>query len=210
MLCFVRIYVLHACFDIWFSFLLIAEVIVFMKIGTIVVAALVGVMLVGCNDKVAEPNAADKSQTAATEEASTAAVASELSAFAGDVAALPASQLCALDAVNGLGASNNVFSVAAGAPIALEGWVSTTSLTSTDRATVVLARAEGSFKLSGAAGGARADVAEAYHSEALANSGFKLEVPALSVDAGDYTLFVLHDEAGQSIACSTGLKLAVR
>jgi uncharacterized protein (DUF2141 family) len=115
-----------------------------------------------------------------------------------------------LDAVNGKSPIEGSFEVPTNIPVAFEGWAATTSLTNPGTVTVVLSAMDKGFAISGNAGIARDDVAKAYKAEALSNSGFKLELSSLQVPAGEYTVAILHDEAGVQVSCASPLKLAVR
>ena len=160
--------------------------------------------LAGCNDK-----SPDYQQSAPpTTQASTPPPA-ELAEYKDDLNALDKTELCALDAVNGQAASEGSFKLAIGSSVVFEGWAATTSLTNPSEVNLVLASEGKAFVISGGAGVARDDVAKAYNAEALTNAGFKLELPALQVPEGEYTITVLHDEAGAAISCASPLKVIV-
>jgi hypothetical protein len=169
--------------------------------------------LVACSDKTPGIASGVTTQPAADAPATSApvvpAVTSELTDWTGDLAAAPKSELCNVDAVNGASATSGTFEARANQPVSLEGWIATTDLQRPDRFAIVL-QGDASAQISGGTGKPRADVAQAYHSEQLANAGYTVELATLGVAPGSYTLALVHDEKGQTIACMPKLTLVVK
>lgn len=131
-----------------------------------------------------------------------------LTPWTGSFDGLAETQLCALDAVNGLPAADGTFSVQANQPIAFEGWVSTANLRNPRNLSIVLDGASG-FQIVGATGIARADVAKAYSSSQLETAGFKIELATFPVPAGEYPVVFEHTTDGASVICRTNLRVIV-
>lgn len=167
------------------------------------------IALAGCNDKLPESPQLGVADSTVETPADTSTLAA-LSEFEGDLNALGEVELCALDAVNGQGAKEGRFNVSASERVVLEGWAATSSLTNPGTVAVVLSDANKAFAISGKAGVARGDVAEAYKINVLTNAGFRLELPSLQIPPSEYDVSVLHDEAGAQISCSTPLKIIVQ
>lgn len=129
-----------------------------------------------------------------------------LSAWTGSFDGLAETQLCALDAVNGLPAVSGTFAVQASQPIALEGWVSTATLQAPPRLKFVL-DGTSDFQITAVTGIARDDVAQAYGSTNLALSGFKTQLATFAVPAGDYSVILVHEDAGASVICNPKLHI---
>jgi hypothetical protein len=151
--------------------------------------------------------AADAS-TAVPDAAASAPGPSVLSPWTGDLAAAQPDQLCALDALNGIVAADGKFALATGQAAVFDGWVATSDMRSAPSFSLVLDGAS-DFQINGGTGIARDDVAKAYSNDQLATAGFRLELPALSVPAGDYTLVIAHQEAGVWKSCDTREVLTV-
>lgn len=174
--------------------------------------SVLAIVLASCNDKTSEyqaPTAQSEAPASPAVDANAPANAALLSEFKGDLSSLGKADLCALDAVNGKSPIEGSFEVPTNTPMAFEGWAATTSLTNPGTVAVVLSATDKAFAISGNAGIARDDVAKAYKAEALSNSGFKLELPSLQVPPGEYTVAILHDEAGVQVSCASPLKLVI-
>lgn len=181
-----------------------------MTTKTLSVAFVLGacLSLAACGDK--SPDADAKSATATPPAAASDAAASVpgLSAWTGDLAAAQPDQLCTLDVLNGVVAKDGKFALPTGQPAVFEGWVATSDMQSAPLFSLVLDGAS-DFQIIGTTGVARDDVAKAYSNDQLATAGFRLEIPALSVPAGDYTLVIAHQEAGVWKSCDTKEVLTV-
>lgn len=116
--------------------------------------------------------------------------------------------LCALDAVNGQKAVNGFFDVASNQPVAFEGWISTSDLRNPGSFSIVL-RGASNFGLKSNTGFERSDVAQAYKTSNLMNAGYKAELSALSVPAGSYSVFLVHEEKGTRFACDSKLSVTI-
>lgn len=170
-----------------------------------------------CTDEQASApeTAGDDTASAASTPASPAAPTGAASAPSPTITArtstldgLSASELCALDSVNGAHASNKRFDVAGSQPVTFEGWVATTNLQSPGTISIIL-DGQSDFEIGHVTGVARKDVADAYGSAALESSGFKTALATLDVPAGEYSVLISHDEAGSPIVCKTDLIVAV-
>lgn len=160
------------------------------------------------DDKVADepsvttpPAAAD----AATAPASAPAAVS-LSAWSGSLEGLGESQLCAMDAANGLPATDGAFALQTGQPASFEGWAAMTNLDNPGAVNIILDGAQ-DFKINASTGVSREDVATAYNSPRLALAGFKAEIADLAVPAGQYQIVIEHAEAGASWICRPNLRI---
>ena len=180
---------------------------------TLLTISILAIALTACNDKTSEyqsPASQTEAPAPSAADVNAPDSAAVLSDFKGDLNSLGKADLCALDAVNGESPNEGSFKVTSNAPVALEGWAATTSLTNPGAVEVVLSAADKAFMISGNAGIERDDVAKAYKAEALSNSGFKLELPALQVPAGEYAVAILHEEAGVQVSCASPLKLIIQ
>ena len=119
------------------------------------------------------------------------------------------SELCALDAVNGQNAINGSFVVKSGVPVTFEGWVSTTDLHSPESISIVLHGAS-NFAVASRTGIERGDVAQAYKTHDLANSGYKAELGALSIPVGSYAVSLVHEEKGSQVTCDPKSSVVVK
>lgn len=103
----------------------------------------------------------------------------------------PTSGHCALDAVNGQPGPE--VRVPAGGRVMFGGWLATAELQLPQGALLVLGNGAQSHSAPMASGAPRPDVAAALGSEALANSGFNLDVDLAGVPAGSYQLVAVLD-----------------
>lgn len=117
--------------------------------------------------------------------------------------------LCALDAVNGQKAVNGFFDLASNQPVTFEGWISTSDLHNPGSFSIVL-RGASSFELESNTGFERSDVAQAYKTSNLINSGYRVELSALPVPSGSYSVFLVHEEKGGKFACDSKLSVTIR
>lgn len=119
------------------------------------------------------------------------------------------SELCALDAVNGQKATNGSFAVESTLPVAFEGWVSTSDMHTPESVSIVLHGAT-SFAVNSKTGIERGDVAEAYKTHDLTNSGYKAELATLSIPVGNYAVSLVHEEKGSKVVCDAKSSLVVK
>jgi hypothetical protein len=185
---------------------------------TLATAILLGacLSLAACSDKTPEAGAPAADASAAATPAAPAPAAdaaapapgASLSPWTGNLASAQPDQHCALDALNGAVATDGKFASPAGQAAVLDGWVSTTDMHPASPFTLVFDGAS-DFQVTGTTGVARDDVAKAYSTDQLATAGFRLEVPALSLPAGDYKLVLAHEENGAWISCETNEVLTV-
>lgn len=119
------------------------------------------------------------------------------------------SDLCALDAVNGQKAVNGSFDVESGHPVAFEGWVSTSDLHNPGSVSIVL-RGTSNFAVESSTRFERGDVAQAYKTHDLMDSGYKAELADLSIPAGNYMVSLVHEEKGVRFACDPKLGISVK
>jgi hypothetical protein len=167
----------------------------------------------GCTDEQAGGPAATGADTPAATSAPTAAptpaFTPTLASWTGSLDGLNESPLCALDAVNGITAANGSFPVQANQPVTFEGWVSMTNLQNPGNLSIILDGPTTDFQIKAVTGVARVDVAKAYSSEALAAAGFSTALAEMAVPAGEYSVVLEHDEAGESVVCRTKTNLVV-
>lgn len=119
------------------------------------------------------------------------------------------SDLCALDAVNGQKAVNGSFDVESGHPVAFEGWVSTPNLHNPRSVSIVL-HGTSNFAVESSTGIERGDVAQAYKTRDLMDSGYKAELAALSIPAGSYAVSLVYEENAAKFACDTRSSVIVK
>jgi hypothetical protein len=164
------------------------------------------VALSACTDNSPAPETT--ATTAAAPAATDAAPAAATAGAAGitpwtvDLGAAPTSQLCALDAINGVVAVDGKFSVAAGKPATLAGWVSTTTMQAPPSFSIVLI-GDSNYQVAGNTGATRTDVAQAYKTDQLTTAGFEVSLANVSLPAGDYKVSIAHQENGGWVGCET-------
>lgn len=167
--------------------------------------------LAACNDKAPELGSGS-TQAAPQQDAAPAPAAqgaSELGQWTGNLEDALKTELCALDSINGAVAVDGRFEVSSNQPAVFEGWVSTSNLERPERFTIVL-DGQTDFQINASTGVPRDDVASAYEKPALANAGFRAELPALAVPAGDYAINLVHEDNGHTVACASKLTLSAR
>lgn len=175
---------------------------------TMIIVACLG--LSACNDKAPEIDSGNSQPAAqATTTEPTAPAAPALTAWSGDLAQALKTELCALDSVNGAVAVDGRFELPLNQPAVFEGWVSTSDLKRPESFKIVL-DGDSDFEVTGATGLPRDDVAKAYGTDALATAGFKVELPALDIPAGDYAVTLVHEDAGHAVACVRDFTLSAR
>jgi hypothetical protein len=180
----------------------------------IAVASAACFSLSACSDTApsAPPTAASAAPAPAASpgNAPAAAGGSTLLPWTDDLAAAGTpNQMCALDLINDAKAVDGRFEISAGQAATLEGWVASTDMQAPPRVSVVLDGAS-DFQITGVTGVSRDDVAQAYHANNLANSGFKLDVASLAIPAGEYKILIAHQEGGAWVACKSNMVLAVK
>lgn len=175
------------------------------KISTILLVLICIIVAACSNDTSSFDSAQSKSGAAANVGKTEVAVAR----WSGSLLNAKKSDLCSLDAVNGEKAVDGSFGVAAGQPVALEGWVSTTGLGSPNTFSVIL-HGTSSFAIKASTGVERVDVAQAYKTRSLMNSGYRVELAALAIPAGDYTVSLVHEEAGTKFVCPSKFKISFK
>lgn len=120
------------------------------------------------------------------------------------------STFCSLDAINGVGAVNTVFSASAGQNMTFEGWAASRDKHDPGSISIVL---QGSldFQIAGSTGVARGDVGSAY-GPGVASAGYKVAVPALNIPAGNYTVLIAGVGGGGApgFTCDTKTSLVVK
>lgn len=162
-----------------------------------------------CTDEHATTPAAP-----AVESGSPAAAAPELapaptlSARTTSLEGLSVSPFCALDYVNGVLAADGSFAATSGQPITFDGWVATLYLKNPGTFKIIL-DGQSDFEIAHVTGVARKDVADAHQSADLEHAGFRTELPALDVPAGQYAVMLGHESEGDAFACKTNLSLIV-
>lgn len=169
------------------------------------VVALCIVIAACSNDTSSLDSAHSKSGGAASMSAQQVVVAP----WSGSLQDAKKSDLCALDAVNGQKAVNGSFDVESGHPVAFEGWVSTPDLHNPGSVSIVL-HGTSNFAVKSSTGVERGDVAQAYKTHDLMDSGYKAELAALSVPAGSYAVSLVYEEKGAKFACDTGSSVIVK
>jgi hypothetical protein len=118
------------------------------------------------------------------------------------------SDLCSLDAINGVGAINTVFSADAGQPLTFEGWAASADKRDPGNISIVL-QGPPDFQIAGSTGVSRGDVASAYGS-GVANVGFKVPVPTLNIPAGKYAVLIAGVGGTPGFTCNTKTILVVK
>lgn len=117
-------------------------------------------------------------------------------------------ELCSLDAVNGVGSVAGLFSVTAFNGATFEGWSSTVNLQNPGQIRVYLDGPE-KFQVNGSTGVSRNDVAQA-HGVNLSLAGFKLEISEMPLPVGEYAILIGHTHNGIEGICDTKTKLMVQ
>lgn len=110
--------------------------------------------------------------------------------------------MCSIDAVSGLGATNNAFTMTPSKSMVFGGWAAATDKTTPGHIILVLKGTE-SFQVPGSTGGQRPDVAKAFNSPNLAQSGFNFVVDATNLPKGTYQLMVLEPGINPPALCDT-------
>ena len=176
---------------------------------TLMIVACLG--LAACSDKSPEPapGPTQPAPDAAPAVATPTDVQAALGPWTGDFSEAVKIELCALDSINGAVAIDGRFEAPANQPAVFEGWASTPNLEPAKTFTLVL-DGQSDFAVTGSTGIPREDVAKAYSKPALANAGFRVEVPALALPAGDYGITLVYEDNGQPVACSARLTLTAR
>lgn len=172
-------------------------------------AAACCVLLVGCSDKIDPHSGKSTEPEARAPEPETAAIAPRVEPWTVEVASTQKSQLCTLDAVNGQSATANQFTAASGQSVTFEGWAATSNLKVPSAVQVVLV-GPSSFQVIGTPDQTRDDVAKAYATNDLMRAGFKFTVPAASIPAGKYQLYVAHADGNAPIMCEANTTLLVQ
>lgn len=160
------------------------------------------------DDKVADETSVSTPSVAAdaAPAPSPAPVAAVLSAWSGSLDGLGETPLCAVDAANGLPAADGAFALQTGQPASFEGWAAMTNLDNPGPVNIIL-DGEQDFKINGATGVSREDVATAYNSPRLAQAGFKVEIADLAVPPGEYQMVVEHTESGVPVICRPNMRV---
>jgi hypothetical protein len=156
-----------------------------------------------------DTSALDSAHPKSSDAASTSARKIVVAPWSGSLQDAKKSELCALDAVNGQKAINGSFAATSGSPVAFEGWISTADLHNPTSVSIVLQGAS-NFVVASHTGVERSDVAQAYKTNDLMNAGYKAEVSALSVPAGKYGVFLMHEEKGAKFVCEPKLEINVK
>jgi hypothetical protein len=153
----------------------------------------------------AAPATPPASDVAATTSVSAAGTISPWTPPASDTAT---SKFCSLDAINGVGSVNSVFSANAGQHLTFEGWAASMDKHDPGSISIVL---EGppDFQIAGSTGVARSDVASAY-GPGVSNAGFKVAVPTFNVPAGKYTVLIAGVGGASGFTCNTKTTLVVK
>jgi hypothetical protein len=129
--------------------------------------------------------------------------------WSGSLQGAKKSDLCAVDAVNGKKVVNGSFEVESGQPVAFEGWVSTSDLHNPGSISIIF-HGTSSFAIESNTGIKREDVAHAYKTDDLMNSGYKIDLAALSIPAGSYVVSLVHEETGVKFVCYPKLGISVK
>ena len=169
-----------------------------------IIATCLGVASCKDNAPPVEPNPAQATvaEPSVPAPAAPQANATTLAAWVGELDPNQGTELCAIDAVNGLVVNGGKFSVSANQPALFEGWASTRDLRAPGRISLVLDGAA-DFQVTGMTGGSRDDVAQAYGNAGLKTSGYRLELPNLAIPPGEYRILVTHTEDGVVVPCDT-------
>jgi hypothetical protein len=181
-------------------------------VGATLLAAVMA--LSACSSSDQEPAPASAPAAAATPQSSTpagsavaAAPVANFSAYTAAIPATPVNAQCALDAINATPAANAA-PLAAGSNVAFSGWAGNGKGQAAHGFQLVLKGAR-SYSAPIATNVARQDVVNAFSSDGMANSGFKLHASLVGVAAGSYTLY-LADPADPSNACATNRTVVVQ
>jgi len=110
--------------------------------------------------------------------------------------------MCSIDAVSSQGAINDSFAMAPSKTMVFGGWAATTDKTNPGHIILVLKGAE-SFQAPGSTGVQRPDVAKAFSSPGLMQSGFNAVVDTTPLPKGTYKLMVLEPSTNPSTLCDT-------
>jgi hypothetical protein len=118
------------------------------------------------------------------------------------------SELCSLDAINGVGSSNTVFSANTGQGLTFEGWATTADQHDPGNISIVF-KGPPDFQIAGSTGVARSDVASAY-GPGVAKAGYKVVVQALNIPVGKYAILIVGAGGTPGFICNTKTSLEVK
>lgn len=117
---------------------------------------------------------------------------------------------CAVDSVNGVVAEvGSTFQASSQETITLEGWIASPDLTSPERFTIYF-RGPVSRSAETGTGVSRPDVAGIFSTPALEHAGYRLELPAGSLQAGSYELYASAPYQSGLVYCNLRHSLQVQ
>ncbi len=163
--------------------------------------------LTACNDK---PLNAPPAEVAAEPSAVKPPVpAAKFEKWQTPQTAVPQTELCAIDVINGAPPTPTVI-VAANKPLSVAGWVSSENLTNPGDFGLTFEGRANSFIVNSKTGIERPDVVEGYKAPGLKSAGFAIDLATVDIPAGEYKLGFIHQGALSAVTCAGRVSLTVQ